>query len=193
MVKVAFFEETLEIPPGVDVKVDNNNQVIVKGPNGGPITKDFSHARGIKISINGNKIDFTTHFPKGSTLALINTIINIIRNLMSGVLENYQYLLKCCFSHFPFSCDLKKDKKSLHITNFLGEKAPRKTAILDNVKVEIIEDDVILTGPDKESLGQTTANIRFSTKIKRKDQRVFQDGIYLYKVIRGKDVIWQIK
>ncbi len=193
MVKVAFFEETLEIPPSVEVKVDNNNHVTVKGPNGGPITKDFSHARGIKIAINGNKIDFTTHFPKGSTLALIGTIINVIKNLMNGVLENYQYLLKVCYSHFPFSCELKKDKKTLHITNFLGEKAPRKSVILNNVGVDIKEEDVILTGPDKESLGQTMANIRFTTKIKKKDPRVFQDGIFLYKVIRGKDVIWQIK
>ena len=78
MVKVAFFDDALEIPEGVDVKIEGNNLITVKGPEGGPITKDFSHARGIKIELQDNKLRFSAHFPKNSTLALSKTIINII-------------------------------------------------------------------------------------------------------------------
>ena len=61
MVKVAFFDESLEIPKDVDLKIEGNNLITVKGPEGGPITKDFSHARGIKIELQGNKLRFTAH------------------------------------------------------------------------------------------------------------------------------------
>ncbi|MHA1342786.1 MAG: 50S ribosomal protein L6, partial [Promethearchaeota archaeon] len=78
MVKVAFFRDELKIPEGVIVDVDDNNRITIKGPEGGPITKDFSHARGIKITLENNILKFVTNFPKGSTLALVKTIINII-------------------------------------------------------------------------------------------------------------------
>ncbi|MFA4936009.1 MAG: 50S ribosomal protein L6, partial [Candidatus Methanoperedens sp.] len=48
-----------------------------------------------------------------------------------------------------------------------------------NTKVTIKGDQVILNGINKEDVGQTAANIRQATKIKRFDPRVFQDGIYL--------------
>ncbi len=35
-----------------------------------------------------------------------------------------------------------------------------------------------LTGSDKEAIGQSLANLRTATRIKEKDDRVFQDGIY---------------
>ncbi len=38
---------------------------------------------------------------------------------------------------------------------------------------------MIVTGINKESVGQTVANIEQATKIKSRDPRVFQDGIYV--------------
>ena len=55
MVKIAFFKDSLEIPEAVNVKIEGNNLITIKGPEGGPITKDFSHASGIRISIEGNR------------------------------------------------------------------------------------------------------------------------------------------
>jgi len=192
MVKIAFFKEELEIPKGVDVTIDENQCVTVKGPNG-KITKDFSHARGINISIEKKKIIFTSNFPKGKTLALIKTILNIINNLIIGVQTNYRYSCKICYSHFPFSCEVKPEKKEVHVVNFLGERAPRVSKFSDNVKVKVQGDDVIFEGPDKEVLGQASANIKTKCRIRKKDPRVFQDGVYLYKIELGDEIIWQIK
>lgn len=195
MVKVAFFREELEIPDGVTVKITGNNQITVEGPKGGPITKDFAHARGVKINVNEkeNKVEFSTNFPKGSTLALVNTILNIVKNLITGVQTNYKYFCKICYSHFPFNVEVKKNKGELHVVNFLGERAPRVAKIQDNVKVELDGDDVILIGPDKETLGQTAANLKRVCKIRKKDPRVFNDGCYSFKITLGDEILWQIK
>ena len=193
MVKVAFFDETLEIPKGVTVKIEGNNQITVKEPNGGPITKDFSHARGINIDLQDDKLRFYAHFPKNKTLALTKTIINIINNLIIGVQTNYIYISKIAYSHFPCTVEVKEKIKEIHIVNFLGERAPRRSKYPENVKVEVVGDDVYFIGPDKEALGLTAANVKRSCRIRKKDPRVFQDGVYIYKKQIGDEVIWEIK
>lgn len=192
MVKTAFYKEELDIPKGVEVILTENNRITVKGPNGA-ITKDFSHARGITMTLDDNKIIISTNFPKSGTLALASTILNIIKNLIVGVKTNYQYFCKVCYSHFPCNVEVKREKKELHVVNFLGERAPRVTKYLDNVDVKIEGDDVILIGPDKEMLGQTAANLKRCCRIKKKDPRVFQDGIYLYKKQIGDQITWIIR
>lgn len=192
MVKLAFFKEEVEIPKGVTVTLEGGHQIRVRGPNG-DITKDFSHVRGIKVAIKDNKVIFSTNFPKRETLALIKTIVSIINNLIMGVQTNYKYVCKVAYSHFPCTVEVKTDKKEVHIVNFLGERAPRVTNYLDHVKVEVEGDDVYVIGPDKESLGQVAANIKRACRIRKKDPRVFQDGVYLYKKMHGEEILWQIK
>ena len=191
MVKIAFFKEELEIPSDVKVTLEGGHHIRVKGPNG-DITKDFSHIRGIKVSIDKNHLIFTTNFPKSGTLALIKTVVSIINNLINGVQTNYKYISKICYSHFPCNCEVKSDKKEIHVVNFLGERAPRKAMYPDNVSVEVQGDDVYFIGPDKESLGQAAANVKRACRIRKKDPRVFQDGVYLYKKMRGEEIIWEI-
>ncbi|MBD3253941.1 MAG: 50S ribosomal protein L6 [Candidatus Lokiarchaeota archaeon] len=193
MVKVAFFDEHLDIPEEVNVKVEGNNQITVEGPEGGPITKDFSHARGIRINVEGDKIYFRADFPRNTTLSLVNTIINIIKNLIVGVQKNYKYVSKVCYSHFPCSVRADERKKIVYVENFLGERAPRKARYGKNVKVEVDGDDVYFIGPDKEELGQAAANVKRSCRIRKKDPRVFQDGVYLFRIQHGDEITWQIK
>ena len=178
---------------GVDVKIEGNNLITVKGPEGGPITKDFSHARGINIELQDNKLRFTAHFPKNPTLALAKTIINIINNLVIGVQDNYNYISKICYSHFPCTVEVKEKTKEIHVVNFLGERAPRKAKFPNNVKIEVKGDDVYFIGPDKEALGLAAANLKRACRIRKKDPRVFQDGVYLYKKQIGNDIIWEIQ
>ena len=49
----------------------------------------------------------------------------------------------------------------------------------DSTKVEIGKDEVVITGIDKEHVGQTMANIEQATRVHGFDIRIFQDGIYL--------------
>jgi large subunit ribosomal protein L6 len=44
--------------------------------------------------------------------------------------------------------------------------------------VEIKSENITVTGIDREKVGQTVANIERATKIRKRDIRVFQDGVY---------------
>src|SRR5260370_1395122 len=62
---------------------------------------------------------------------------------------------------------------------FTGEKTPRYAKIVEGVKVVVKGEDLSVEGIDLKSVSQTAANIQDSTKIKKKDLRVFLDGIYV--------------
>jgi large subunit ribosomal protein L6 len=66
------------------------------------------------------------------------------------------------------------------VNNYFGERVPRTSDILSGVEVKVNNKvEVVVSGIDKELVGQTAANIEKSTTIKNRDRRVFQDGIYL--------------
>ena len=100
-----------------------------------------------------------------------------INNLIRGIKEGFTYKLKICSSHFPMSVSVEGDE--VIIKNFLGERAPRKAKIMEGVKVEISDDIINVYGVDKEKTGQTAVRIEQATRIKKRDKRIFQDGIYL--------------
>ncbi len=108
---------------------------------------------------------------------MLETIKAHINNMITGVTKGFTYKMKIVYAHFPMTVKVQGDK--VIIENFLGERHPRKAKILGDTKVQVKGDEVHITGIDKEDVGQTMANIEQATKIKRRDPRVFQDGIYL--------------
>ena len=78
---------------------------------------------------------------------------------------------------------MKVDGNRFTITNMLGEKVPRVAALPwtpADVQVKIEnKSDVVVSGADREKVGQTAANIERACKVKKRDPRVFQDGIYI--------------
>jgi large subunit ribosomal protein L6 len=71
------------------------------------------------------------------------------------------------------------------IENFTGERNPRKAKIIGDVKVKIQGEDVIVQGINLEDVSQTAANVEQATKVKRKDPRIFLDGLYVYEQTEG--------
>jgi large subunit ribosomal protein L6 len=57
--------------------------------------------------------------------------------------------------------------------------------IRGDVKVSTKEDDVLVQGIRLEDVSQTAANIEHATKVRRKDPRVFLDGIFIYEKKEG--------
>lgn len=156
----------IEVPEGITIQVDGH-KVTVRGPQG-EVQKEFSKKASIKAE--GNKVEVT------ADKALKGTIEAIVDNMVVGVNEGYMRKLKVLYAHFPISIEVKG--KEITIKNFLGERRPRKTVIMGSTKVEVKGQNVTVSGPDKEAVGQTIANLKGSMRIKDKDGRIFQDGIY---------------
>jgi large subunit ribosomal protein L6 len=175
MTKTIEKELEIKIPDGINISIENH-VVNVKGEKGS-ISKLLSHPR-IKIDVKANtvKLSFSNASHRREK-ALMGTFAAHIRNMIKGVSEGFEYKMKTVYSHFPIKTNVEGEHFIIH--NFLGERAPRKAKILDQVKVEVNGDNVTVSGIDKEKVGQTVANIERATKISNRDIRVFQDGVYL--------------
>ena len=167
--------QTIEIPEGIEVNLDEDNTLIVKGPEG-------ENKRTFKIlSLDFDKKD--NNLVVGSEKAtknekkMMNTIAAHIKNMIRGVQKKFEYKLKICSSHFPMNVEIKG--KEAEIKNFLGEKTPRKVKIPEGVEVKIEKDIIIIISSNKELAGQASANFEKATKIRKRDRRIFQDGIFI--------------
>jgi large subunit ribosomal protein L6 len=167
-------KRTIAIPEGVNVTIDNMN-VSVSGQQG-ELKRELWYP-GIAIKKVDSEIVVETNIPRREQLAMLGTFESHLKNMITGVTKGYEYKMKVVYSHFPIQ--LKAEGNHVLVGNFLGEKKARKASILGNTNVEIKGDQVIISGMNKEDVGQTAANIRTATKIRRFDPRVFQDGVYL--------------
>ena len=175
-----FMEKIIEIPEEIEVEV-NNFKIKVKGPKG-LLERDFFNPifkNEIIIKKENNKIFLSTESKKRKIKAIIGTMVSHINNMFNGVREEYSAKLKIVYMHFPFT--VKVSGKEVIINNFLGAKSPRKARIIGDCKVEIKEDEVIVSGISKEDVGQTAAQLERATWIKQRDRRVFQDGMFITK------------
>jgi large subunit ribosomal protein L6 len=171
-------QRTVSIPEGVTVTMADS-LLKVKGPKG-ELQRDMWHPA-IKITVEEGHAIFTTESTKKLVIAMVGTLASHCKNMCTGVTSGYLYSLKVVYSHFPIQ--LKQQGEKLEIINFLGEKYPRSARILPGTTVKLGTDEVTVTGIDKELVGSTASNIEKATRIRDRDPRVFQDGIYI--VARG--------
>lgn len=158
----------MKIQEGAKIEV-SGSKVKVSGAKG-TLERDFKHP-GIKIELKDGELMVT------GEKAMVNTVNAHVRNMAQGVVGGYSARLKTLFSHFPVSVEIKG--KEIMIKNFLGEKQPRKAKILGQTKVESKGTEMTVSGPSKEEVGQTIANLKSATRIRNRDSRVFQDGFYV--------------
>ena len=166
-------KEQVMIPDGVNVTI-KNNVLTIKGEKG-EISRIFPHPK-INLSVSGNVVEIHSKGVRRKEKALIGTFIAHIKNMIKGVTVGFEYKMKTVFSHFPIKTSVEGNE--FVIQNFLGERSARKTKIIDGVTVEVKGEDVTVNGIDKEKVGQTVANIERATRVKKRDVRVFQDGVY---------------
>ncbi|MCX6815698.1 MAG: 50S ribosomal protein L6 [Candidatus Aenigmarchaeota archaeon] len=168
----------IEIPSDVTVNVDDR-KVIVKGPKS-TIEKDFDDPRfnaTIRMHVDGSKFIVDRVDEKKKSGAMAGSIIAHTRNMIIGVTKGYNYTLKIVYSHFPMSVTIADGKIS--VKNFLGEKGARVVDVVGDAKVHVDKEEVSVTGANLEHVSQTAANIERACKLRGKDRRIFQDGIYI--------------
>jgi large subunit ribosomal protein L6 len=164
----------LDIPDEVDAEMDHL-ELTVDGPNGS-VTRRLWFPD-VSVSVEDDTVVVESDEDDAETRATMGTFESHVRNMFYGVTEGWEYEMEVFYSHFPMQVRAEDD--AVVIENFLGEKAPRRTPIHGDTEVQVDEEEITLSGPDIEAVGQTAADVEQMTRVTDKDIRVFQDGIYI--------------
>ena len=90
--------------------------------------------------------------------------------------QGFEFKMKSVHAHFPITVEVKG--QAIHINNIIGERVPRVARIAGATKVEVKGQNVRIYGPSLDDVSQTAANVRKACRMRNKDTRVFQDGLY---------------
>jgi large subunit ribosomal protein L6 len=167
-------DETLELPQETSVSIENEN-VKVRGPKGEVAKKMLS--RGFSVKTEGTKVVFTSKKAGKREKKMLYTYMAHLKNLIRGVQQPWVYKLKVCSGHFPMTVTVAGGKFA--IKNFLGEKVPRECTLPAGADVKITGQEITVISVDRELAGRIAGRLELLTFKPNKDQRTFQDGIYI--------------
>lgn len=163
-----------EIPSDVQVEVSGRT-VTVKGK--GKEVKKYFKAKHVEIKKEGKEIIIFTESKKRRDRADIGTIQGHIKNMVLGIEKGVTYKLKAVYAHFPMT--MKVDGGKFVVNNFLGEKYSRKIDIIPGATIQVKGQEITVTGVDKDAVSLCAAQIEQVCKVRDRDRRIFQDGIYI--------------
>ena len=164
----------IHIPDEVTATIDHL-ELTVEGPNGS-VTRRLWYPD-ISVDVEGDTIVIETGEDNAKTNSTLGTFESHVTNMVYGVTEGWEYSMEVFYSHFPMQVSVQDDE--VVIENFLGEKAPRRTPIRGDTEVSVDGEELTISGPNIEDVGQTAADIEQLTRVSDKDTRVFQDGVYI--------------
>jgi len=162
------------LPEGVSFHIQGPMVTLSSGAK--KISKKFD-LRGISVKHEGHRILLSLQKATKRESKILGTAWAHLNNMVVGLSQDYVYKLEVCNVHFPMN--VKVEGSVVVIKSFLGEVIPRSAKILPGVKVEIKGSEIIVSSPDVEAAGQTSANLEKATRVTKRDRRVFQDGIFI--------------
>ena len=164
----------IAIPAGVTVDIAENNKVTVKGPKG-ELSRQLAPEMELKIDNGELTVSRPNDLKRNKSLhGLTRTLIH---NMVVGVTEGYKKTLEVNGVGYRAS---KQGKK---LTLNLGYSHPVEMEDPEGLTTEVQDNKIIVSGIDKEKVGQYAAEIRE----KRAPEPYKGKGIkYDYEVIRRK-------
>lgn len=147
-------KQPIQIPEGVEVKIDGD-LVIVKGPKGELKTQIRPE---IKTELKDEKIILKpVKFYKG-TQALWGTYRSHIANMIEGVTKGFEKKLE--IQGVGYRANIEGKDLILN----LGYSHPIKIEASEGIEFKIEKNTIIVSGIDKQLVGQVTAEIRSKRK-----------------------------
>ncbi|OIO80524.1 50S ribosomal protein L6 [Candidatus Pacearchaeota archaeon CG1_02_32_132] len=166
--------EQIKIPEGIECKASGNKIEFKKGDKNSFVEIKL---RGGEILVQDGNLILGHKRANKKELKIIKSDIAHIKNVFKGLNDDFVYKLEICNVHFPMNVKVEGDK--VLISNFLGEKITRVSKISPGVKVEVKNKEIIVSGSDIGKTGQTAANLEKASKVRVRDRRIFQDGIFI--------------
>ncbi|MBR9705522.1 50S ribosomal protein L6 [Candidatus Pacearchaeota archaeon] len=167
--------EEIEVPEGMSARIEDNVLIIKKD------SEELIRKINAKVAtkVEGNKIILEAKQATKNKKKMFGTMKAHIKNMITGLSEKFKYKLEVANVHFPMNVSLDKEANILVVKNFLGERKDRRIKLVDGVEVKIDKNVIEIIGSDIEKAGQCAANIEKGTKVRNKDRRIFQDGIFI--------------
>ena len=166
----------ITVPAGVEVKVDANNHITVKGPKGS-LERDLVPQ--IKVEVNEGVINVTRPNDEKENRSLHGLTRTLVANMVTGVTEGYKKTLEV--NGVGYRCTKEGNKLVMNI----GYSHPVNVEEIDGISIEVPNPNtVVINGIDKQKVGQFAADVR----AKRPPEPYKGKGIkYSDEVVRRKE------
>ena len=166
----------ITVPAGVEIKVDANNHITIKGPKG---TLERDLVPQIKVEVNEGVINVTRPNDEKQNRALHGLTRTLVANMVTGVTEGYKKTLEV--NGVGYRCTKEGNKLVMNI----GYSHPVNVEEIDGISIEVPNPNtVVINGIDKQKVGQFAADVR----AKRPPEPYKGKGIkYSDEVVRRKE------
>ena len=166
----------IAVPAGVEVKVDANNHITVKGPKGS-LERDLVPQ--IKVEVAEGVINVSRPNDEKQNRALHGLTRTLGANMVTGVTEGYKKTLEV--NGVGYRCTKEGNKLVMNI----GYSHPVNVEEIDGIVIEVPNPNtVVINGIDKQKVGQFAADVR----AKRPPEPYKGKGIkYSDEVVRRKE------
>ena len=165
----------IEIPEGITAEIKDKEIIIKKADK--ELKKKLDQR--VSYKIKDNKITLEVKKSTKKERKIFGTMKAHINNMILGLTTGFTYKLEIANVHFPMTVSHDKENSQLVIKNFLGEKKNRNIKLVEGIEIKIDKQEIRVQSIDIEKAGQCAANIEKGTKVKNKDRRIFQDGIFI--------------
>ena len=144
-------KQPVEVPSGVDVKVQAGT-ITVKGPKG---ELNYTYNPAMTVKVEDGQVVVERPSDQKSDRALHGLTRSLISNMVEGVTEGFQKTLEIV------GVGYRADMKGKSLTLNVGYSHPIQYTPMDGVTLECPDQTtVVVSGPDKQKVGQVAAEIR---------------------------------
>lgn len=166
----------ITMPAGVEVKIGENNEVTVKGPKG-TLTQTLSSEMTIKQ--DGNVLTVERPSDQKQHRALHGLTRTLLANMVEGASNGFKKELQIN------GVGYRAQKQGKKLIMNLGYSHQVEMEEIDGITIDVPQpNQIIISGPDKQKVGQFAANVRE----KRPPEPYKGKGIkYIDETIRRKE------
>jgi len=166
----------ITVPAGVEVKVDENNHITVKGPKG---TLERDLVPQMNIEIDAGVIRVTRPDDSKENRSLHGLTRTLVDNMVVGVTQGFEKKLEIN------GVGYRAVKEGKNLVLNIGYSHQVTVSENDDIQIEVPDaNHVVIKGIDKQKVGQFAADVRS----KRPPEPYKGKGIkYDYEVVRRKE------
>ena len=142
----------ITVPAGVEIKVEDNNVVTVKGPKGS-LTQQFNP--NMAIAVEDGVLHVTRPNDAKENRALHGLTRTLIHNMVLGVTEGFKKELDVNGVGYRVA----KEGKKLNMN--IGYSHPVIVEEIDGITIDVPSPNkIVISGTDKQKVGQFAAEVR---------------------------------